>query len=138
VPVGRKGFAAGIEWRGNRFGRPRTMALDADGVPIKATSRWKYKRGLREMAREHTEAALAVIVELMKNPQTPASVRLACANSLLDRGHGKPALEINTSSTSMFDKMSDSELLQFLTDGTTIEGEVIDRGVGDEDDPAST
>lgn len=43
-----------------------------------------------ELAREHTEAALAVLVEIAHSPKAPASARVAAASALLDRGWGKP------------------------------------------------
>ena len=47
------------------------------------------KEGLSELAKTHTEAALEVIVDLMRHSLSD-NVRLAAACSLLDRGYGKP------------------------------------------------
>ena len=41
------------------------------------------------MARTHTEHAIRVIVAMMRDPMQPGTVRLGCANSLMDRGWGK-------------------------------------------------
>ncbi len=44
---------------------------------------------LREAARQHTEAALMVLVEALTDEQTKN--RITAANSILDRAYGKPA-----------------------------------------------
>jgi hypothetical protein len=45
---------------------------------------------VRELARQHTESAINALVELLNNPESPQ--RAIAANSLLDRGYGKPKL----------------------------------------------
>lgn len=46
------------------------------------------------LAREHTETAIKTLADLMLNAEENA-VRKAAADSLLDRGWGKPAQAIN-------------------------------------------
>lgn len=46
---------------------------------------------LRDIARSHTRDALRVLHEVMSDPTQPAPARVSAANSLLDRGWGKPA-----------------------------------------------
>jgi len=58
------------------------------GVPNKLT------RPLRELAALHSEDCIAVLVQLRDHAEAE-QVRLAAANSLLDRGHGKPRQEID-------------------------------------------
>ena len=58
------------------------------GVPNKLT------RPLRELAALHSEGCIAVLVELRDHAEAE-SVRLAAANALLDRGHGRPRQEID-------------------------------------------
>ena len=48
----------------------------------------KYKM-LRDLARNYTEEAFETIVTLMRETEDEW-LRLACANAILDRGHGKP------------------------------------------------
>lgn len=43
-----------------------------------------------QLAREHTETAVGVLVDIANSRQAPDSARVLAANSLLDRGHGKP------------------------------------------------
>lgn len=45
---------------------------------------------LRDLAREHTSDALATLVEIAKHSDSDAA-RVSAANSLLDRGYGKPS-----------------------------------------------
>lgn len=58
------------------------------GVPNKLT------RPLKELAALHSEGCIAVLVELRDHAEAE-QVRLAAANSLLDRGHGKPRQEMD-------------------------------------------
>jgi hypothetical protein len=45
-------------------------------------------------ARSHTEGAVRVLAMIMHCDDTPPAARVAAANSLLDRGWGKPAQTI--------------------------------------------
>jgi hypothetical protein len=47
------------------------------------------KRIIAEMAREHAETALGVLVEIALHGESEAA-RVSAANALLDRGYGKP------------------------------------------------
>ena len=53
------------------------------GTPNKVTNE------LREVAQEHTPAAIKTLAEICEKGESEAA-RVAAANSLLDRGHGKP------------------------------------------------
>jgi hypothetical protein len=75
--------SASIKQRGGRrpgAGRPL-------GSPNKLT------RPLKELAALHTEDCIAVLVQLRDHAEAE-QVRLAAANALLDRGHGRPRQEI--------------------------------------------
>ncbi|MGB8094169.1 MAG: hypothetical protein WCF62_26220 [Pseudolabrys sp.] len=50
----------------------------------------------------HTEDAIAVLVSIANDPKVNPSARISAANSLLDRGHGKPpqAVAVKTDSSS--------------------------------------
>jgi len=50
---------------------------------------------LKHLAREHTAKALQTLVDIMTNAKATHTARVAAANSLLDRGFGKPVNEIN-------------------------------------------
>ena len=68
-PIGRP-FEPGKS--GNPGGRPAALA------EVKA------------LAREQTEANIAALVAVRDNPDSPAAARVSAANSLLDRGWGRP------------------------------------------------
>lgn len=48
---------------------------------------------VRELARQHTEAAIRALVEALGDPKQ----RVAAATALLDRAFGKPKQEVETS-----------------------------------------
>jgi hypothetical protein len=48
---------------------------------------------IRELARQHTTAALQTLVEICQNGENE-SARVTAANAILDRGWGKPAVPI--------------------------------------------
>lgn len=50
----------------------------------------KVKREIAEAAQEYSEQALRVLAEVMLEGDSAAS-RVAAANAILDRAHGKPA-----------------------------------------------
>jgi HEAT repeat protein len=59
---------------GNPGGRPKEAAV------------------VKALAREHTETAIKVLADALSDPD--GRVRIAAANSLLDRGYGKSAQAI--------------------------------------------
>ena len=61
---------------GNPGGRPKVIAE------------------VKELAREHTGAAIETLVSIMTNPKSAPAARVSAANSLLDRGYGKPPQHI--------------------------------------------
>lgn len=74
--------------------KPRGGKRPGAGRPLGALG--KITRPLRELAALHSEDCIAVLVELRDHAEAE-QVRLAAANSLLDRGHGKPRQEIDLS-----------------------------------------
>ena len=44
---------------------------------------------VRDLARQHTQAAVETLVSVMEDESAPHSARVAAANALLDRGFGK-------------------------------------------------
>lgn len=51
----------------------------------------KTPTDIRSLARSHTEAAINTLVGIMNQPEAPQAARVSAANSILDRGWGKPA-----------------------------------------------
>lgn len=60
------------------------------------------KRDLADMAKDHAETALGVLVEIAKRSDSDAA-RVSAANAILDRAYGKPpqALDHRSSDGSM-------------------------------------
>jgi hypothetical protein len=50
---------------------------------------------IRSLARSHTETAINVLVGIMNKSDAPEASRVAAANSILDRGWGKPTQPIS-------------------------------------------
>jgi hypothetical protein len=48
---------------------------------------------LRELARQHTEDAIATLVAICRSDENE-SARVAAANAIIDRGWGKPAVPV--------------------------------------------
>lgn len=49
---------------------------------------------VRDLAREHTEEAVAALTEIMNNKKAPAAARVSAANAILDRGFGRVPSDI--------------------------------------------
>ena len=66
------------------------------------SGRPKRDEDLAALARTYSEDAIAALVSIVNDPKANASARISAANSLLDRGHGKPpqAVAIKTESNS--------------------------------------
>ncbi len=52
---------------------------------------------IRDIARQHTNTALQVLVDIMGDRAAPPHARVGAATALLDRGWGRPAQTINAS-----------------------------------------
>ena len=66
---------------GNPGGRPKILA------------------DVREAARAHSVTAINALVEIIENKKAPPAARVAAANSILDRGFGKPESKIDANIT---------------------------------------
>ena len=67
----------------------------AKGVSGNPGGRPKEIGHVRDLARQHTAAAIRTLVEIMESGKTD-SARAAAASELLSRGWGKPSLPIQT------------------------------------------
>lgn len=70
-----------------------------EGAGRKQGSINKVKLELRAAAREHTQAALDTLVEIMNDTMSPHAARISAANILLDRGHGKSTQSVDVDHT---------------------------------------
>ena len=48
------------------------------------------KLSIAEAAREFAQDALQTLIQIARDPGSPASSRVSAANAVLDRGYGKP------------------------------------------------
>lgn len=55
----------------------------------------KQSAELKALARGHTEAAVAVLAEIMNDTKAPPSARVNAVAQLLDRGYGRPLQEVS-------------------------------------------
>ena len=74
----------------------------------------KVKNDLRAAAKTFSAEALQTLASIMRNPDANAQHRIAAANSLLDRGHGKPRQE-TTLTVDVYAQMSDADLIRCIT-----------------------
>lgn len=54
---------------------------------------------IRSLARNHSRTALATLIGIMRQKNAPPAARVAAANSILDRGWGKPELKLEAEHT---------------------------------------
>lgn len=67
---------------------------------------------LRSLARQHTEAAIKTLVEIMASPTAAEAARVRAAELILERGYGKPADEIAVQTHESLAHLSDEQLLE--------------------------
>ena len=85
---------------GNPGGRPRVLG------------------DVQELARERSPEAINTLAAIMDDSKAPPAARGAAANSLLDRGYGKPTQPISQMLTKIDPStMSDEELAAIVRNG---------------------
>ena len=94
-------------------GRPFTKGLS--GNP---GGRPKVLGDVQELARQRSPEAINTLAAIMDDPKAPPAARVAAANSLLDRGYGKPTQPISQTLTKIDPTtMSDAELAAIVGNG---------------------
>ena len=75
------------------------------------------------IARRNGPEAIQMLAEIMRNPKASESARVSAANSLLDRGFGKPVQKIDGDLTLRrpLVEMTDDELLELAVSARVIE-----------------
>ena len=73
---------------------------------------------MQELAREKSSEAINTLVTIMDDPKAAPAARVTAANSLLDRGYGKPTQPISQTLTKIDPStMSDAELAAIVRNG---------------------
>jgi hypothetical protein len=80
--------------RGNPAWGNRTDGTGKSGNPEGGARQTQSEREFIELCRSATPEALAVLREIMSNPQAKDHARVTAANSIIDRAYGKPAVMI--------------------------------------------
>jgi Family of unknown function (DUF5681) len=72
---------------------------------------------VQALAREYTKEAVETLRDILLDKKAPPAARVAAANSILDRGYGRPSQTINPGGRDKpLDQMTDAEL-QAIIDG---------------------
>jgi hypothetical protein len=79
---------------------------------------------VKALARIHTQDAINVLVEVMHDTEAHANARVAAAESLLNRGWGKPDMNVQATIRRSVDQFTDEEILGILSSaGITLDAE---------------
>lgn len=78
------------------------------------SGRPKQDENLQELIRSYCPDALNALYTMLMDEKTPPRVRFACANSLLDRGYGKPVQKHEVDSTTVFSEMTQDQLHEYI------------------------
>ena len=67
---------------------------------------------IQTLARQSTAEAVETLRDILRDKNAPPAARVAAANSILDRGYGRPSQTISsTGREKPADQMTDAELL---------------------------
>jgi hypothetical protein len=72
---------------------------------------------VQALARQHSSEAIETLRQIMRDKKAPPAARGYAANSLLDRGYGKPSQTITSTGGKdrALDQMSDAELMAIIS-----------------------
>ena len=88
------------------------------GVSGNPGGRPKVLGDVQELARQRSPEAINTLAGIMDDCKAPSAARVAAANSLLDRGYGKPTQPISQTLTKIDPSMmSDAELAAIIRNG---------------------
>jgi hypothetical protein len=98
MPGKGKPFPKGVS--GNPGGRPKVLG------------------DVQELARQKSSEAITTLANIMHDDKAPPAARVAAANSLLDRGYGKPTQPISQTLAKVDpSSISDDELAAIVMNG---------------------
>ncbi len=88
----------------------------APALPAKVEPVPKNPYSIKKLAQEKTQEAFDVMMKIMENPLVDPSTRLEAAKQILDRGWGKPTVQVKTEQISYTLKDVQEVLLERKTD----------------------
>ena len=77
-----------------------------------------------ELARQHTNAAVETLAEVMSDRRAPASARVSAAQALLDRGYGRPPQSLDLAHQNSFSR----DFEEFIWQLSAREGSAHEQG----------
>jgi hypothetical protein len=80
------------------------------------------------LARQHTQAAMAVLREIVDDIKAPPAARATAAQALLDRGWGKAPIQIDLNVRAKFDDFLREVGLAARAERELIDAEVVNSG----------
>lgn len=83
---------------------------------------------IRELAKEHSERAMQVLVDIMRGDDMPAAARISAAKEVLERAHGKSANFVSTVFDPPLSKLSPEDALAAIIDKVTNGDLFVDEG----------
>jgi hypothetical protein len=106
---------------------PKRRGQFLKGVSGNPGGRPKVEGHVREVARQCTADAMQTLKDIMLDKDAPHAARITAANSILDRGYGRPAqaLALEVQRRNLYE-LSDDEL-RAIASGEVIEGIAIER-----------
>lgn len=90
-------------------------------VAEKGNERRVLLADVKQLAKEASQDAINTLVEIMRDKAAPPAARASAANSILDRGWGKPQ-QIIEATVNTFERMTDAELVAFITSTADSDG----------------
>ena len=78
----------------------------------------KSDRTVKALARAHTVDAIKTLAEIVTSSKATDSARVQAATALLDRGWGKPLMQLEIGEAGAFSDMSDEDLDTFIVAAT--------------------
>jgi len=117
---------------GKQRGGKRPGSGRKKGVQNKATI------DLKGMAGEFTEEAIQVFVDVMRDTEAPAAVRVQAADKLLDRSHGRPSIHVEATQSGkltpeLLDRIKNEFVVRMEKARERQRQVYIERGLIDED-----
>ena len=109
--------------------KPKRKGQFVKGTSGNPGGRPKVEGHVREVARQCTADAMQTLKDIMLDKDAPHAARVTAANSILDRGYGRPgqALSLELQRRKVYE-LSDDELMAIASgdviDGVAIEGEL--------------